>query len=95
MKTLINDMFSQHETGVQLLEWGGGAVTSLPGRLTNPRTIFRRRRVPALRIVPPAGEKVDLLKYANGAKESSRNWEAFVFASLAACALWALLIALL
>lgn len=94
MKTLIKGVFSQQETGVRLLEWGDGAVTSLLGEPTNRRRIPRRGRVPALRVVR-LGEKIDLLKYANSANESSRNWEAFVFASLAACALWALLIAVL
>jgi hypothetical protein len=94
MKTFMSPMLPANQnTRLTLLDWSGEAISSRYGQPLNRPKNFRPVTVPALRIVPPAGNE-DLFKYASAAKARSGYWETIVFTGLGVSAAAALATAL-
>lgn len=96
MKTSIIPLFPvRQDPALASINWSRDAALSQPAVPRLPRALnVVDGVVIARRTLRPATEE-KLFKYARQVTEESRIWEGFVFASLAACALVVLVLALL
>jgi len=91
MKTISRVVSLNQNAGLTLLDWSSEANSRLNQRFTTPTIL--KRKVPALRIVPPAANE-DVFKYASAMKARNGYLETIAFTVLGLSAAGALGLAL-